>query len=100
MVDLCLCFNIIFTVYVTTKFPVDDEGIGDFGVESCSSVSSATSEIHIVINLLATILVVASNYNMQCLMAPDREDIDVVHKRGSHVDIGIQSVHNLRFIPL
>lgn len=100
LVGLCLCFNIVFTVYVTSKFPVNDEGIGDFGVQSCTSVLSATSKIHIVINLLATMLVGASNYNMQCLTAPTRRDVNAAHKRGSYLDVGIQSVRNLRFIPL
>lgn len=98
LVGLCLAFNVIFTTVVIVRFPPSD-GIGDFGIETCDSVLSATSKIHAGINILATILVAASNYNMQCLSAPSRRDIDVVHQRRLWLDIGIHSVRNLRFVP-
>lgn len=63
------------------------------------SVFSATTKIHLGINVLATMLVAASNYNTQCMTAPSRSDIDCAHQQGKWLDVGIQSVRNLRYVP-
>lgn len=54
--------------------------------------------LHLVINLLSTLLLGASNYTMQCLSAPTRNDINKAHQQRVSVDIGIPSVRNLRRI--
>ena len=54
--------------------------------------------LHFVINVLCTALLSASNYCMQCLSAPTRQDIDKAHAQKKWLDIGIPSVRNLRSI--
>jgi len=99
LTGICLCINIIFTIYVTRKYPPEANGIGVFATRTCKEVLSATTKIHLGINVLATMLVAASNYNMQCMTAPSRRDIDLAHEQGKWLDIGIQSVRNLRYVP-
>jgi hypothetical protein len=53
---------------------------------------------HVLINVLSTILLTSSNYTMQILCAPTRDDINRAHARGKWLEIGIMSVHNLRHI--
>lgn len=61
----------------------------------CSITSGWTTGMHLVINVLSTILLAASNYVMQCLSAPSRADVDKAHSKGDWLDIGIFSIRNL-----
>jgi hypothetical protein len=58
-----------------------------------------SSAIHVVVNALSTILLAASNYTMQVLSSPTREDVDKAHAKHKHLDIGVLSVRNLTRIP-
>ena len=53
----------------------------------------------LVINILSTLLLGASNHAAQLLCAPTRGDIDSQHARGYWLDIGVSSVRNLRYLP-
>ena len=61
----------------------------------CSITSNWTTGMHLVINVLSSILLAASNYVMQCLSTPSRVDIDRAHSKGNWLDIGTMSVRNL-----
>lgn len=52
--------------------------------------------VHVLINVLSTLLLSASNYTMQVLSSPRRSDLDMAHKKGQWLDIGILSVRNIR----
>lgn len=65
---------------------------------NCKTTQKLNVAIHLLINLLGTILLSASNYCMQCLSAPTREEVDRAHGRGMWMDIGIQSFRNLKAI--
>lgn len=51
---------------------------------------------HLVINILSTLLLGASNYSMQCLSSPTRSEVDKAHGQGIWLDIGVPSIRNLR----
>ncbi|OQE36889.1 hypothetical protein PENCOP_c011G05832 [Penicillium coprophilum] len=61
----------------------------------CEKVHRLSTGFHLLVNLLSTALLSASNFGMQCLSAPTRQDIDQVHRWGSWLDIGVPSVRNL-----
>ncbi|KAL4812585.1 hypothetical protein BDW67DRAFT_193579 [Aspergillus spinulosporus] len=61
----------------------------------CSITSNWTTGMHLVINVLSSILLAARHYVMQCLSALSRADIDKAHSKGNWLDIGILSVRNL-----
>ncbi|KIK55864.1 hypothetical protein GYMLUDRAFT_175006, partial [Collybiopsis luxurians FD-317 M1] len=63
----------------------------------CDTVGHVSIGIHLVINILSTLLLGASNYVMQSLCAPTRSEVDKAHARGSWLDIGVQSVRNLKY---
>ncbi|KAL6415963.1 hypothetical protein AUP68_00169 [Ilyonectria robusta] len=66
---------------------------------SCNTNSILNTAIHLCINIFSSILLAASNYCMQCLIAPTRGDIQTFHSRGRWLDIGVPSIHNVAKIP-
>lgn len=89
-----LMMNLILTIYAAVKYPMDD-GVGTAYTGSCGVVDSWTTWLHILINGLSSILLSASNYTMQCLCSPTRQEIDKAHARGDWMDIGVSSVRNI-----
>lgn len=64
----------------------------------CAQVKNTNTGIHVLINLLSTVLLSGSNYCMQCLSAPTRRDVDAAHAKKNWLDIGVLSFRNLRHI--
>jgi len=64
----------------------------------CRKVENMSVWIHLAINALSTALLSGSNYCMQCLSAPSREEVDKAHAQNKWLDIGVPSVRNLRSI--
>lgn len=65
---------------------------------ACDDVNMASIGIHLLINVLSTLLLGGSQYIMQCLCAPTRREINLAHSKGVWLDIGQPSLRNLRFI--
>uniref|UniRef100_A0A8H7N3W2 DUF6536 domain-containing protein n=1 Tax=Bionectria ochroleuca TaxID=29856 RepID=A0A8H7N3W2_BIOOC len=72
--------------------------VAPISVGNCGYIKKLGIGIHLVINIVSTLLLGASNYCMQTISAPSRDDVDRAHAKGSWVDIGIPSLRNLRFI--
>jgi hypothetical protein len=62
---------------------------------SCNNVRGANTGIHVVLNIVSTLILGASTYAMQGMTAPTRKEVDVAHAKGKWVEIGTQSVRNL-----
>ncbi|KAK4234231.1 hypothetical protein C8A03DRAFT_38010 [Achaetomium macrosporum] len=92
--------NLSFTLWATTRPGSNIEGgVGVLAQEtSCSTAKNINTGIHVLINVLSTILLAGSNYCMQCLSAPTREQIDEAHRQSRWVDVGVQSIRNLLYI--
>ncbi|KAF6222037.1 hypothetical protein HO133_001123 [Letharia lupina] len=73
-------------------------GLGTLQQGSCQKTKHLSLWLHLAINLLSTLLLGASNYTMQCLSSPTREEIDKAHRKRIWLDIGIPSLRNLRQI--
>ena len=96
-VGICLTLNLIFLICaLAVSHPQD--GIGILFEGSCPKVKNIDTWLHVLLNGLATALLGASNYNMQCLASPNREEVDQAHAKSIALDIGIQSIKNLRYI--
>jgi hypothetical protein len=48
----------------------------------CDHAQHINSVLHVVINVLSTVVLSSSNYCMQCLSAPTRKEVDVAHAQG------------------
>ncbi|KAF2126918.1 hypothetical protein P153DRAFT_368944 [Dothidotthia symphoricarpi CBS 119687] len=93
-----MCFfvfilNITLTVWGSLRSKAND---GHIFRGSCKEAKQYNMGIHIVINVLSTLVLGSSNYAMQCLCAPTRREIDRAHRDGHLLDIGVQSFRNLR----
>jgi hypothetical protein len=71
-----------------------ENGIAELYEGSCSKVRLLNTAIHLIINVLSTLLLGCSNYTIQCMSAPTREDVDHAHARHTWLDIGIHSLRN------
>lgn len=95
---LILCFNVAVLVVAATRNSGFKNGFAEPFISSSLGMSQLSSAIHIVINVLSTILLSASNYTMQVLSSPTRAEINREHINGRWFDIGALSLHNLRRI--
>ena len=96
-VGSCLAINVLFLIIACTVSHVTD-GIGVLYTGDCGKTRTVDTWVHVMINGLATALVGASNYTMQCLVAPNRSEVDAAHAKGVWLDVGVPSVRNLRHI--
>lgn len=65
---------------------------------SCSVAKGWNIGLHLIINIISTGVLSASNYCMQALVAPTREDVDRYHAQYQWLDIGGASFKNLRVV--
>jgi hypothetical protein len=90
-----LSANLAFTIYGGIKSTTESATQKLLYQGSCAQVTNTSMIIHLVINLLSTLLLSASNYGMQCLSAPTRREIDIAHSKKEWMDIGVLSIKNL-----
>ncbi|KAL2849951.1 hypothetical protein BJY01DRAFT_138957 [Aspergillus pseudoustus] len=93
---IVLILNLVMVLWATLRHP-DNRSVLYSG--NCGRVKEIGAGIHFLINILSTLLLSASNYAMQCLGAPAREDLDPAHAKGKWLDIGVPSLKNLFKIP-
>ena len=66
---------------------------------SCKSSKRIITIVQLIINILATLLLAASNYCMQILSSPLREEVDAAHAANKWLCIGVPNCKNLRYLP-
>lgn len=92
-----LIANVGLTIWASTKNGLVD-GLATIHEGSCQEAKDLSLWLHLLINVLSTILLAASNYCMQILSSPTREEVDQAHASQIWLDIGVPSVRNLRHI--
>ncbi|KAF2193112.1 hypothetical protein K469DRAFT_715150 [Zopfia rhizophila CBS 207.26] len=75
-----------------------EKGGGTLAQRKCSLIKAGDILIHLALNVLSTLMLASSNYCMQGLCAPTREEIDRAHAKRTWLDIGTQSIRNLKAI--
>ncbi|KAH6644215.1 hypothetical protein C7974DRAFT_371355 [Boeremia exigua] len=93
-----LCLNIVLLIVGCVAHGGFHEGISTLGTGTISDISRWSTVVHLLINACSTTLLSASNYTMQVLNSPTREEIDHAHRKGQWLDIGVLSFRNLRRI--
>ncbi|KAI0454823.1 hypothetical protein F5B21DRAFT_504067 [Xylaria acuta] len=89
--------NIFLVTYASSKYP-SREGVGLLYAGNCDTVKTANRYLHLLINVLSTGMLSASNFCIQLQASPTRADVDHVHEHNSWLDIGVPSIRNLRYI--
>ncbi|KAI1116401.1 hypothetical protein F5Y14DRAFT_439852 [Nemania sp. NC0429] len=64
----------------------------------CATSSKVNLFLHLLVNILSSAVLASSNFFMQILSAPSREEIDRAHAWLESLDIGIPSFKNLRHV--
>ena len=96
---LVCIFNLAITIYVWTGPYQKAEGsIGTLFEGSCARARRLNVWIHLLVNILSTLLLGASNYCMQVLSAPNRDELVTAHAKRIWLHIGVPSLRNLRHI--
>ncbi|KAM7182945.1 hypothetical protein V8F33_013911 [Rhypophila sp. PSN 637] len=92
-----LLTNAAITMWTSITMTVSD-GIGTLHVGPCEEVKQTGLGLHVLINFLCTSLLGASNFCMQCLSSPARDELDEQHTQKRWLEIGVLSVRNLKSI--
>lgn len=95
IVLLVLCLNIGIYAYGKHHFKIRPDGQGSLLQGDCKVINRYKLGGHAVINVLSTLLLGSSNFAMQVLVAPTRQEVDHAHKTHNFLDIGVQSVRNI-----
>lgn len=95
---LVLLINFVLTIWASLWYHTAG-GLATVQEGSCQKTKRMSQWLHFAINALSTALLSASNYCMQCLSSPTREEVDNAHRKRMWLDIGVPSLRNLRQIP-
>ena len=90
-----LMINLILAIWALSKYGLNQGGIGTIQEGNCKTTRRLSLWLHLVINVLSTLLLGASNYYMQCLASPTRDEVDRAHRQNTWLDVGVPSVRNL-----
>lgn len=93
---LVFLVNTAATIWSATRRQAGGLSIAHTG--DCERISEWGTGLHVVINLFSAVLLSGSNFIMQCLSGPTRDDMDKAHAAGHWMDVGIPSFRNLRLI--
>ncbi|KAL2066777.1 hypothetical protein VTL71DRAFT_2849 [Oculimacula yallundae] len=94
---IVLVTNITLMTWAIFKYSGDD-GFGVLYEGNCTRARSLSTSLHVLINVLSTVLLSASNYTMQCLNSPTRTAINKAHARKVWLDVGIPSWRNRKYV--
>jgi hypothetical protein len=89
--------NIIIYIALFTKYGARS-GSGLLMETSCNTVQRTNTAIHAALNIVTSLMLGASNFAMQSLSSPTREEVDAAHANKHSLGIGGLSVRNFRFI--
>ena len=92
-----LAVNSSMIIYAAASYSIDN-GIGTLFSGDCARAKTINSWLQLTVNILSTVLLGASNYCMQCLNSPTREEVNKAHSKGRFLHIGVSSIHNIRGI--
>jgi hypothetical protein len=87
--------NIIFTLVAILFSKSNGHPLGTLISGDCHAVKSAETWLHLLINILSTLILLGSSVFMQLLGSPTRSDIDRAHAQHRQLDIGVTSFRNL-----
>lgn len=83
------------TVIFIIIFKGGRHNLGDLYTRDCDKMKLINILVHLIINALSTVVLSASSFCAQLLIAPTRAEVTRAHKNGEWVDIGAPSTRNL-----
>jgi hypothetical protein len=65
-----------------------------FYTADCSTTNALNLVVHLLLNILSTMILSSSNFFMQILNAPSRDEVNRNHAKNRSVEIGVPSLRN------
>ena len=93
--SIVVLFGNFLLVLIGLRYGGYTNGIGTVAQGQSTVIARIDTVYHVLINVLSTLLLTSSNYCMQVLCSPSRDDVDRAHSEGSYLHIGILSVRNI-----
>jgi len=97
-VAITLLFNIIWLIWARVKHGVDSDGNGTIDRGDCGAMEKLDSDMHVVINVLSTIVLSASATFMGLAYSPSRKEVDAAHAKRKCLSVGALGFRNLWLI--
>lgn len=91
---LVLTINLFITIFLACKNGFD-QNLGDLYTRNCEDMEIINLVVHLLINVISSIVLAASNFCAQLLVAPTRAEVTSAHKNGDWLDLGAPSFRNL-----
>jgi len=92
-----LLINVITLIVIYAAYDVVDH-TATIWTGNCTTAARTVTGLHLFINILGTVLLASSNFSMQCLGSPTREEVDRAHGRRKWLSIGKSNIRNLFFV--
>ncbi|KAK0262716.1 hypothetical protein LTR35_017683 [Friedmanniomyces endolithicus] len=92
--SVVLTINVTVLGWISARHAFSITGATVF-TGSCNLSETIITVIELLINVLSTLLLGASNTCAQLLSAPTRQEVDRAHAEGKWLDIGVPGVRNL-----
>lgn len=62
---------------------------------SCDQANRINLLLHLLLNIVSTLIIASSNFFMQVLNAPTRKEVDRAHAKNRWLEIGVPSIGNI-----
>ena len=92
---IVLIINISWLGYASTHYGGLREGYGSIQKGECGAAKRTNTWLHLLINVLSTLLLTGSNAFMSTYCCPSRKEVDVAHARRKWLHVGMLSFRNL-----
>lgn len=97
IISVIFVCNLVFTMVAISRYQ-SVNGVGLIYEGDCTTVKDLDLWVHLLINILSTGMLSASNFCMQLQVAPTRANVDQAHENNEWMDIGVSSYRNLKYI--
>lgn len=94
---IVLLVNLCWLIWAWRRFGIMS-GYGTIQQGDCAAAKRLNTWLHLLINILSTLLLAGSNAFMQVFSAPTRQEVDRAHARGIWLHIGVLGIRNWRGI--
>jgi hypothetical protein len=92
---IVLIVNVSWLLYAKTHYGSTDPSFGVIQRGDCEVAKSTNTWLHLLINVLSTLLLTGSNAFMSTYCCPSRKEVDKAHARRKWLHVGMLSLRNL-----
>lgn len=94
-----LCCNIsLLLVGATRQGGYSEGGVATLLYGDKTYILWCNTGLHVLINFLSSMLLAGSNYTIQVMSSPTRQEIDRAHRQGDWLVVGLSSFRNWKWI--